>query len=307
VSRLAPKSQQNTTPAAVRRFPIWLIAVPVLGIALALPLFMNQPSRNGTQSLAQVKTEDIHALAFSFSHPNTLFLGHHDGLLISQDQGVTWDPTALKDADAMTIGSTAADPQRLYVAGHGVFLRSDDAGQTWSKPSSALQGADIHAFAVNPHNADHLFAYVEGKSVQVSLDGGGTWQSLPDALGRVTALVVGRDNVVYAGTANEGVFVSINGGQSWQRTGFSSFGTKITAVAFDMTTGDLYVAAVMNAGQSMLHRRLEATGAWEMVPIQGIGVIHAIAVSPHTSGTIMLVDQAKNVYRSSDNGQSWDS
>jgi len=267
--------------------------------------FVNQ-SRGGAaaRSVAQLDTADVHALVFSPLDPRVIFFGHHDGLLISEDQGSSWRATSLTGADAMSLATSPQNPQRLYAAGHEVFLRSDDGGQTWAPVAGALQGADIHGFAASPEDANLVYAYVANSGLQLSRDGGATWQPLAGTPGQLTALVAGSGGQLFAGSANEGVFESTDGGRSWQSGGLSGFGTQITALGRDPRSGELYAAALMGT-MRMLHRRV-ASGAWETVPLSGTSPILAIAISPHEDGLLVLADQAGRVYRSRDGGRSWE-
>lgn len=281
------------------------IAIPALAATIAIFFFVGQGrGGSGARSIARLNTDDVHALLFSPSDPNRIFFGHHDGLLVSTDQGSSWQSTALTGADAMSLATSSQNPQRLYAAGHEVFLRSDDGGQTWAPVAGALQGADIYAFTASPEDANLVYAYVANGGLQLSRDGGSTWQPLRGDAGQVTALAAGPGGQLFAGTANEGVFESADGGQSWQRGGLSGFGTQITALAIDLANGKVYAGAMMGT-MPMLHRRL-VSGAWETVSYSGTSPILAITLSPHEQGLLVLADQAGRVYRSRNGGQSWD-
>ena len=162
-----------------------------------------------------MQTRDFHALMFSGADLNTAFYGHHGGLMVSKDQGATWLPTTLQGADAMSLASPTTNPLRMYAAGHGVFFRSDDAGQTWLPVTGQLAGADIHAIATSPGDANRVYALVAGQGLATSGDGGATWQPIASPPGGVTALAAWGTQTVIAGTAKSGVFRSDDGGQTW--------------------------------------------------------------------------------------------
>jgi photosystem II stability/assembly factor-like uncharacterized protein len=300
-SRTSPEGRR-TKP---RRRPRPLqIAIPALAALIAILFVANQGrGGSGARSIARLDSDDVHALLFSPLDPSTVFFGHHDGLLVSADQGSSWQAGSLTGADAMSLAASPQNPQRLYAAGHEVFLRSDDGGQTWTPVTGPLEGADIHAFAASPEDANLIYAYVANVGLQMSRDGGTTWQPLAGDAGQVTALVAGSGGELYAGTANEGVFESADGGRTWQRGGLSGFGTQITALGIAPGSGEVYAGAMMG-NMPMLHRRA-ASGAWETVPFSGTSPILAIALSPHEDGLLLLADQGGRVYRSRDGGESW--
>jgi photosystem II stability/assembly factor-like uncharacterized protein len=304
VSTTSTAPQQGRRAPHVRRIRPLQIAIPALLIAMLVLFFLSQTrGGSGGRAIAQLDTEDVHALMFSSLDPTVIFFGHHNGLKVSDDQGSSWRDGSLTGVDAMSLASSPQNPQRIYAAGHEVFLRSDDAGQTWAPVAGALQGADIHGFAVSPEDANLVYAYVANAGLQISRDGGATWQPLAGNAGQVAALAAGAGGQLFAGTANEGVFESTDGGLSWQRGGLSSFGTQISALAIDPRSGEVYAGAMMG-NMPMLHRRL-TSGAWETVPFSGTSPILAISLSPHEDGLLVLVDQAGRVYRSHDGGQNW--
>ena len=294
---------QPSKAQLARRIRPLQIAIPALLIGVLVLFFVSQNRGGGGGSaIARLDTEDVHALLFSPLDPQQIFFGHHGGIKVSGDQGSSWQDGSLTGADAMSLAASPQNPQRIYAAGHEIFFRSDDGGQNWAPVEGALQGADIHAFAISTEDANLVYAYVANAGLQVSRDAGSTWQPV-STVGQVTALAAGAGGQLFAGTATEGVLESTDGGQSWQRGGLSSFGTQISALAVDPRSGEVYAGAMMGS-MPMLHRRLES-GAWETVSFNGTNPILAIALSPHEDGLLLLVDQAGRVYRSRDAGQSW--
>ena len=136
-------------------------------------VFSNRQSDNlQAQPISKLSIADFHSLAFSLTNPDTVYFGHHGGLLISQNGGKDWEATALENADAMALAFPPSDPQTMYAAGHDVFFKSTDGGQTWESVSTNLPGTDIHGFTVDPENASHVYAHVVGFGIFGSQNGG---------------------------------------------------------------------------------------------------------------------------------------
>ncbi len=283
----------------IRPLPI-VIAVGTIVLILYYVFQMSRGSTASAQPIALLPTEDFHALAFG-SAPDTVFFGHHNGLLISHDLGVTWVKTTLTGADAMNVTTLLSQPQRVYVSGHGIFYRSDDGGLTWSTPAVTIQGTDIHGFTASSDDANRLYAFVAGQGIQTSTDGGLTWQLLPTDLGQVTALAAGRGATLYVGTSAEGVFESSDGGLHWARTGLNN--AQITSLTVDQQTGDIYAAALMGA-RSMLHRRVAGSTAWDLLPLD-VGPIIAMTTGSVGGQTLLVINQRGQLFRSRDSGQTW--
>ncbi len=294
------------TKSAPRQRSSLLYAIPVLALIIVVALIMSGPnsSTGSVRPLAQLQTEDFHSLAFSQIDPNTVFFGHHDGLLVSHDIGGTWLPAQLQGADAMALGTSAANAQRMYVAGHGIFYRSDDSGKNWVKVNTALQGADIHGLAVSSTDANHLYAYVVGEGIRTSSDGGATWGApLPNTPEPMRAMVGGPDQTLYVGS--QGIILRSNdGGQQWQRENIGD--VDITSLSYDPVSGTVYAGAVMTGmNQGLLYRRSSATNQWESLPITGLGIPLALAIDSQDTKTLILLTHTGALYRSRDGGLTW--
>ncbi len=289
--------RKTRQPRALRR-PTWLPFAIIGGIVMLVVagvlLIVNPGS--ATRVITKMQTRDFHALLFSGADMNIAFFGHHGGLMISKDQGDTWQPTSLQGADAMSLGSPTTRPLRMYAAGHGVLFRSDDAGKTWMAVGGQSQGADIHAFTVSPTDSNRVYAFIAGQGLVTSSDSGETWQKLPQPPGAVTALAAQDKQMIYAGTARNGVLQSDNGGQNWQPSGNGLASVQVTglAISFD---GVLFAST-----SSGLYRRA-GSAVWEPLPLKK--ALLAVTVSPHNSQLLLALSDQGEIFRSRDGGQTW--
>lgn len=260
----------------------------------------------GVPVLYRFQTEDYHALVVDPSDPETVYFGHHGGLLVSRDGGRTWQASALTGVDAMQIAVPAADPRRIYVSGHNVFVLSGDGGNTWAVPAPALPGLDIHGFAVAPSDPDWVYAFEYSSfGLYLSRDGGVTWEtrSLPPGMNQgMLPLAVAADDPanVYAGVGSR-VWQSLDAGGSWQPLGSGLEGT-VSALAAPAGGRTL-----LYAGTDRGLWRLGDSGAWERLPIEPGEAVLAVAAVPLAGGAdrIVLVDARGNFYRTDDGGQTW--
>lgn len=191
------------------------------------------------------------------SQPNVFYVGAVDGgVWKTDDAGRTWQP--IFDAQpTQSIGAIAvapSDPNVIYVGsgeglhrpdlsvGNGIY-RSADAGRNWVH-LGLTDGQQIAELAVDPHNANRLFAAVLGhpygpsseRGIYRSLDGGMTWQQVlhkdDDTGGSAVAINPTQPDIVYAalwqtrlgpwedknefhGTGG-GLFKSSDGGTTWK-------------------------------------------------------------------------------------------
>jgi photosystem II stability/assembly factor-like uncharacterized protein len=258
---------------------------------------------SGGQPLHQFDTRDFHSLAFDPDDADTIFFGHHGGMMISHDAGITWQPGPPRNVDVMQQAIPAADPNRRYVAGHDVFQVSVDGGETWDVPGTNLPSLDIHGFAAAPSDPDRLYAFeAQSTGFYVSVDGGTTWEARALPLGMragTIPLVVAADDSehVYAGVGGK-VAESRDGGRTWQES--SDLGDAIIGLAVDPTDSSVLFAATSDGLQ-----KRESGGNWTKLPITPDGVLLAIAVHPRDPERIAVIDRQGNFYLSSDGSKTW--
>ncbi|MCI0556035.1 MAG: hypothetical protein L0287_34260 [Anaerolineae bacterium] len=283
----------------------WLIAAGVaLVVVIALWfVFSNRQSNNlQAQPISKLSTADFHSLAFSPIEPETVFFGHHGGLLMSRSGGKDWEATALNNVDAMALALPLSDARIMYAAGHEVFYESTDAGKTWTSVSTDLPGLDIHGFTVDPENANRVFAHVVGFGIFGSEDGGNVWTQLSSAVPSSTFnLAVGENpQTLYAAAGEAGFLRSADGGQTWTRVSDIPDSGAI-AVVYSPVSERLYVSTLSD--QAGLFVSDDGGQTWSFAGLKS--TILAIAVSPLDPDHIIAVNDQGEVFASRDGGLSW--
>lgn len=164
----------------------------------------------------------LHALLVSPIDGN-LWIGTHNGLYRSSDEGKNWQPVKIPaELAAMDFMSFVQDPTNskvLYVSTHNRgILRITDGGDTWERFSTGLGGADVHAMAVdgyNPAQPRRLYAFVVDKGLYRILGDASEWKRVDDGPSNPDVRALQAVNIptglggifLYAGTS-EGVFRS---------------------------------------------------------------------------------------------------
>jgi photosystem II stability/assembly factor-like uncharacterized protein len=286
--------------------------VLILGFLLALLAAVAvgvvwRVSSEGGGTTGVLATSDFHALAFSPTDANTVFFGHHNGIMRSTDGGRTW--AALVDRpnfDAMGLAVSRANPRHMYLAGHDIFQVSTDAGTSWQPVEHNLPGTDIHGFAMSPDDPSHLLALVAGQGGFQSMDAGRTWQPLGGQIpGDVMALAMGGGTpaTIYAASMSAGVVRSSDGGQSWVP---ARQGTTVGGV-YTLAVSPGPAQTVYAGGDGGLFQSTDGGITWSTLPFPGDNVV-ALAASPAQPKLVLAITvkgQQGLVYRSEDGGQSW--
>ncbi len=255
-------------------------------------------------AISRLSAGDFHSLAFSPTDLDTIYFGHHDGMMVSQNGGRVWQPASLQNVDAMALAVPPDDPRTMYAAGHNVLVKSTDGGQTWNPLAHNLPGADIHGFAVDPGNAAKVYAHVVGQvSLFVSEDGGTTWAALPTEMPATTFnLTVGEtEGTLYAAAGEAGLWRSTDGGRTWTKlTGTPGDG--VIALAYNRTNHRLLITTLGNdAGVYASDDGL----SWSSLGLKGM--LMAVASSPADPNRLVAVDDQGWVYASRDGGATWGS
>ena len=161
------------------------------------------------------------------------------------------------------------------------LCRSTDGGDNWKVLKEDIP---ISAFALAP-NGDLLLGTVDGRIHSLRADKL-VWEDLTvgldgmDIYDLAISPSYAQDQTIFASTSTAGVFVSHDGGRSWQETGFpgrAGFDSPRLAISPDYT-GDQTLFAASGAGVYRF-----AGGEWQELQ-EGLGNIFpasALAISPN--------------------------
>jgi hypothetical protein len=192
-----------------------------------------------------------------------------------------WRPLPpLRDTDSIT-ALAAAGGMALAGTASGLFHR--EAGAAWQRLD--LAATEIQAIAFG--ESRDTIAVGAGSAVDVSRDGAASWQRGElDTAARVTALGIAGSTLL-AGTDSDGAFVSLNGGQSWSRSGLE--GQMVLAVCGDKLAG---------TDQGLWLR--ESAMKWRKLGLEAV-----VTALVRTGHTLVAGTEDQGLFRSSDEGSSW--
>lgn len=193
----------------------------------------------------------LHTILLDPKNPQRIFIAiSAAGAFRTDDGGLSWkpinrglhsqyipDPTAEVGHCVHHIAMHSSRPGILFMQKHWDVMRSDDAGESWTEISGNLPTdfgfvIDVHAHEpetlyVVPIKSDSEHFPIEGQlRVYRSRSGGHEWEPLTQGLPQSNCYVnVLRDAMavdsldscgIYFGTTGGQVFVSPDGGDSWQ-------------------------------------------------------------------------------------------
>jgi photosystem II stability/assembly factor-like uncharacterized protein len=219
-----------------------------------------------------------------------------------------WSPIGPPDgATVQALAFAPSDPSIVYagLAGGGV-QRSADGGRTWRPASFGLGNPLVNALAVDPTDADTVYAGTQVGFFR-SVDGGKHWQTSSPVNGlKVHAIAVhpAHPHVLYIGTAM-GIYRSANGGAGWQllTVGLippNRFDFEVVALAIDPVDPRQIYAAHIGVRDG-IHKTVDGGRVW--VALRKLRV-DALAVDPVHDSTVWAAGD-DGVWRSVDGGKTW--
>ena len=254
--------------------------------------------------------------------PATLLAAGGQRVERSADGGETWSPSGA--APTSVFGLRGSAPGSPFLAldafedegpvGSMALWTSDNAGLSWRRSSGGLPIECVHAasvdwcptfapYLVDPFDPDRRWVARAGTfpfapRLFRSLDGGASWQPMPESLAAIGALaadpeVPGR---LLAGTAG-GLFFSADGGEHWLSAGAGGpglpDGAEVRQLLRNSRSGTWYAATNAHG----IFRSLDAGASWTL--LAGAPDLEAptIAVDPRQPESLLAAFAGQGLWR----------
>lgn len=163
---------------------------------------------------------DVVALAVHADQPDTVYVHvSGKGIFSSQDAGVSWkwmDGGPSEGIGQLIHSNMPGSMQTgwLFAATPKGVRRSMDCFCLWQDAGEL--GAPVDAVSYDPREPRHIYAATT-KGLFLSVDGGEQWTRMSAPASRITALVISSSGIVFAGTADGGLYRSTDEAKSWER------------------------------------------------------------------------------------------
>jgi uncharacterized protein (TIGR03437 family) len=208
-----------------------LLTGPVLSVALTASkpglIYVGRPSApilrttdNGVNWQEVGSAVTVNALAIDPSNFLIVYAStSRAGVYLTSDGGNTWTLSnggMASGATPVSVNAIAIDPripQRLYAGTSIGLFRSSDGGQLWTHTGGAIGARNVLSVAINPQDANFVYAGVAAAGIFRSSDGGDTWTSTgPANLDAKAVAVDSAGQFVHAGlfTGTQGFVTKIN-------------------------------------------------------------------------------------------------
>ncbi len=267
--------------------------------------------------------EEIFAGGFSIavapSAPSTVYFGTTIGVFKSTDAGVTWVGVN-NGLPGGTVGGLVIDPgdaRKVYalVAPSGIY-KTTNGGVSWQEASSGLPAVFGNGTLVmHPFDPRTLYLAIDaGTGVYRTEDGAGSWEALPGPGPALSSVAIDplAPSTLYVGSYLEGLYKSVDEGESWVRldsTGNGFFDEDVMTIAVDPVDPSRVYVGVRGAG---VFRSLDGGDHWELAT-EGLAAFQtsAVVVDPETSSVLYAGGGvggfgSAGVWKSVDGGESWE-
>jgi photosystem II stability/assembly factor-like uncharacterized protein len=294
------------------------------------------------------------------SHPtdaNVMYVGGDGGVwkttnyLTTDGGGPTWIPLTDDFPSEAISGKSLAlypgNPDMLYAAAsgpNGGILKTIDGGSHWDYLfSDVFSAATVNALIIDPTDSNTIYVAVSGPAPEVNggvyrlhfANTGSTWMNLTSgtAPGSVaTDVIIDPTNpqVFYAGLvkamdpANNGVYKSVDGGETWQLLTNGLFNGEHVgewiALAMAPSSPQTVYTTIFQPGNSSASPKLQrflttdAGNSWSMLslppagndPPQDYRSWHVVlGVDPHHPNIVYANAKEPEFVASTDSGQTW--
>jgi len=169
------------------------------------------------------------SIALNPTQPQTAYAGTSGGVYKSVDGTKSWtkinnglvDPEVLKSSRALGVTKIKVDPhhpETVYTATLSGLYKTMNGGGVWKKIGETLPDPMLSDLIIDFSTPHQL--YVGSRAgIHKSSDGGHTWEAKNKGLAslniRAMAISPLDSNILYAGTNKDGLYQSINGGETW--------------------------------------------------------------------------------------------
>lgn len=188
------------------------------------------------------------------------------------------------------------DPDTLYIGSHQGVSVSTDGGKSWEVVES-LNGADAMGWAFT----DDAILVGGHPGLSVSTDGGKSFEQRNDGLPSTDVHALGAgDEVIYAGLAGVGTFVSTDTGHSWELRSEEAGGGFIGRIHVDSNDDEHLLAPDMGGG-AMESR--DGGRSWKV--LGGVEGAMWVSWAPDDINHMIAATQGSAVV-STDGGATWE-
>jgi len=269
-------------------------------------LFCQRPSDDTTWH--HTGSNNIRAFGLAVHAPaagQLIYLAAGNGVHKTADGGKNWKiTTGWEITEALWVSLDPKDPQTVYTATAYGIHKTSDGGTTWKQMNTGLTSTFTSSVIVDHANSKVIYCSTED-GVFGSNDGAELWKKLGLRVANVRVLAQNpRDNqMLAAGTDNNGIYISRDGGKVWAKSEAGLDHATFYTIAFDPNHPETMYAGGYVTG---VYKSIDSGRSWRR-SLNGLANlnIHSLAVDPTNSNRVYAGTMWGGIFRSDDGGATW--
>lgn len=228
-----------------------------------------------------------------------------NGVLRSSDLGVTWRiATGWQVTEVLKVKVDPSNPAVVYAAtAYGVF-KTQDGGESWREQNAGFLKPFVSDIVADRTNTMKLFAASED-GVYMSTNAGERWRLIGLKGKGIRTLLQhpAQPRSFFAGTEDDGVFITSDGGATWQQSNSGIKNMTVYTIACDRANPDLVYIGTHGGG---VYRSSDRGKNWKQIT-QGLDnlVVHSFAVLPSNPSVVFAGTLNGGLFKSTDRGEHW--
>ena len=276
----------------------------------------------------------VRCLLVDPANPEALFAGAEKGLFYSKDRGVHWRRVdcALNGYAVWKLVASESDPNILY-AGTGapsraILFRSRDGGKSWERTSlempefcAGVNRPRMLALAVDPDDADDVWAGVEEGGPHRSRDGGDNWERIDTSwsefggnsdLHDIVILKQDDGSRVHLALTVIALYRSTDDGKTWTRSpARENWGLRYSRLLMRKPGSNREIAVGIGDGTpgttAAILTSADAGETWTRAELDrpSNSCMWAFGTNPADPDFMLAASKFGYLYRSTDGGRSW--
>lgn len=304
---------------AVRSFSQSVGDPNVLALAASNGIYRSTDRGNTWKLITPVGDPELrgfHSVAIDPRDDKAIYVGTHHLPWKTLDAGATWKRTGFKevgmidDSDIFSIHIDPDNPNTVMMSACSGIYRSQDAGSAWTKfqgiPYSSRR---THIIYRHPTRPQTIFAgTTEGLWLSTADGKPDSWRQVTSSQLVINAVAVhpSQPDRVFLGTQDNGVVISLDGGETYEASNAGFVSRRVQAVLADAKQrGRIYVGVIFDGVNGGLFVSEDGGISWQQ-SMNGMGVrdVYSLHQSPTQPETI-YAGTNHGLFRSDDHGRNW--
>jgi photosystem II stability/assembly factor-like uncharacterized protein len=228
--------------------------------------------------------ENVESVAIDPRTHDRLFVGTWRQGYRSDDGGKSWaliNSGMVLDTDMFSITIDSDNPDNMWVATCGWVYNTKNSGDNWTRYRDGFNNRRVHDVELDPCDPDALYAGTVA-GLYRSDDAGKTWYvvSDEDLVVNTIGLHPQRPGRIILGVESDGVYVSNDGGKTFERSCQGLRNLTVTSVAVEPAEPKHVYAAVAFGGiSSGIYESSDAGESWKKLSTTKLPSVLSLAVS----------------------------